>query len=80
MIRVRVNSVGSDGVDAELLENRHISLADLLIGERVNILIAARGVTPRASACLLLVGNTLDEELVAALGEELGSLFMGSET
>ena len=75
MVRLGVDGVGADGVDAELLENRDISFTDRLISGRVDVLVAARrSVTCRSSTSLLLVSDTLQVELVAALGEELGSL------
>jgi hypothetical protein len=75
VVGIRVDGIGSNGIDAKLLEDGNIPFASRLIGERVNIFVTARGVTPWASSCLLLIGDTLQEELVSALGEELRSLF-----
>lgn len=72
VVGLGVDGVGSDGVGAELLEQRNIALAGHGIGERVDELGLAGGGT--AGRALLLVSNTLHEELGAVLVEELLAL------
>lgn len=69
-----VNGVGSDHVGAQLLEQRNVTLAVGLAGERVDEGRVARG-GGSGLADILLVRNTLDEELGAVGVEELGALF-----
>jgi hypothetical protein len=68
-----VNGVGSDHVGAQLLKQRNITLAVGRNGERVDEGRVSRG-GGTGLANILLVRNTLDEELSAVRVEELGAL------
>jgi hypothetical protein len=73
VIRLRIDGISTDGVDAELLQQRHVLLAKVGLGER--ILVRFRVVVGLAhGGRLLLVGDTLHEELGAILVEELLTL------
>lgn len=69
----RVNGVGTDGVGASGGHDGNITLAGGLVGER--ILEGASGCLATSASSILLVGNTLDEELGAVLVEELAALW-----
>lgn len=73
-----VDGVGSDHVGAELLQQRDITLAVGLAGQRVDEGGVARGAGGAGLANILLVRNTLDEELGAVGVEELGALHVKS--
>ncbi|KAI6770993.1 hypothetical protein HG531_009848 [Fusarium graminearum] len=67
-----VNGVGSDDVGTELLEERDIALTSLLVGERVDVGLLTGALT--SSSRVLLVSDTLHEELGSVGVEELGTL------
>jgi hypothetical protein len=70
----RVDGVGSDHIGAELLQQGDITLAVGLTGEGVDEGCVTRGAGGAGLANILLVRNTLDEELGAVGVEELGAL------
>jgi hypothetical protein len=76
VVGLGVDGVGSDHVGAQLLQQRDVTLAVGLAGEGVD---EGRGAGVGASglANILLVRNTLDEELGAVGVEELGALQVG---
>ena len=73
VVCIGIDGVGTDGVGTKLLEQRNITLAGLLIGQGVDevLLLLESGTS---SGGVLLVGNTLHEELGAVGVEELLAL------
>src|SRR5690606_10339064 len=67
------DGVGADGVDAQLLEEGDIALAELLVGQRVDV-VSSLVVRLALGRGVLLVGNALHEELGPVLVEELLTL------
>jgi len=73
VVGLGIDGVCSDDVGTELLEERNITLASLLVGKRVHVLgLLVVGLT--SSGGILLVSNTLHEELSSVGVEELGTL------
>ncbi|KAI6776278.1 hypothetical protein HG530_000223 [Fusarium avenaceum] len=73
VVGLGVDGVGSDDVGTELLEERNITLASFLVGKRINVLgRLVVGLT--GGGGILLVGNTLHEELGSVGVEELRTL------
>lgn len=73
MILGRVNCVNSDDIGFERNKIRDIGLAALGVGQRIN---EARICRCRAGcASLLLIRNTLEEELSSVRKEEFGALY-----
>lgn len=72
MILGRVNGINANGVGFERNQIRNVDFASVGIGERINI----GGVGGNCTSCtnLLLIGDTLEEELGSIGKEELGAL------
>lgn len=77
VVGLGVDGVGSNDVGAELLEKRDITLANSLIGERVDVVLLCIGGRRRRTtgADFLLVSNTLHVELSSVFVEEFGALY-----
>lgn len=74
VVGLGVDGVRSDGVGSESSQQRDITLAGGSISQRVAVRGVLLDLATRASSGLLLVGNTLHEELGSVLVEELAPL------
>jgi hypothetical protein len=72
-----IDSINTNGVDTKLLEQWHITSAACLVGERIGERIWLATSSCSCTVCgdeILLICNTLDEELGTVLVEEVGAL------